>query len=474
MITADRRPEEKSLNLGVVKRPERSIGYAVETIDETQISPQDIDLETAVTGQFTNVKIKSDEDITQFLSRGRNMSILLDQTGLLVIDGVPMQSDPKFLGGVSTDKAIISKSGLLHPDNIAEITVLKGLAATNRWGTLGRNGVILVTTKAGSQLATEDGEFNNGKIGTTDTYEGGALLMEDLPNTEYIEALSTAKSVDEAYNIYLKQRGYFGDSPEFFFNTATYFKKWQNNFVIDKILSNVSELPDVNTETQMALVYKLQEMGLYDSATKVINNIIEDKPTQLQHYRNLALNYHLAGEYQKSLDLYKKIDRKQIKGITSLDNLQGTIDNEYKNLLALHSDDIEMKGINPKMLTNVKLDTRIVFEWNNFDAEFDLQIVNPQNRYFTWSHTKEGEPSRINKEKQLGYGLEEYFMTVDDKGIWLFNITYYGDGDGNSNEPLYLKVTKYDNFGSINQSQHTEVIAIEEVDKTQTLMTIKI
>ena len=32
---------------------------------------------------------------------------------------------------------------------------------------------------------------------------------------------------------------------------------------------------------------------------------------------------------------------------------------------------------------NAEYDTRIVFEWSHFNAEFDLQIVNPQRRYFT-------------------------------------------------------------------------------------------
>ena len=35
----------------------------------------------------------------------------------------------------------------LDPNNVAEISVLKGLAATVLYGEAGRNGVILVTTK---------------------------------------------------------------------------------------------------------------------------------------------------------------------------------------------------------------------------------------------------------------------------------------------------------------------------------------
>ena len=37
----------------------------------------------------------------------------------------------------------------LDPNNVAEISVLKGLAATVLYGEAGRNGVILITTKTG-------------------------------------------------------------------------------------------------------------------------------------------------------------------------------------------------------------------------------------------------------------------------------------------------------------------------------------
>ena len=38
----------------------------------------------------------------------------------------------------------------IDPNNIASVEVLKGLAATTLYGTLGKNGVILITTKAGA------------------------------------------------------------------------------------------------------------------------------------------------------------------------------------------------------------------------------------------------------------------------------------------------------------------------------------
>lgn len=465
---------EDMVRLGTSKKSKRTLGYATETITDDAISVVDLTLEDAISGQFSNIKLASDQNAGQFLSRGNNMSMVLDQTGLIVVDGVPIESSPEALTSLNgSDKNILTSTGILAPENIAEITVLKGLAATNKWGTLGRNGVILVTTKT-SLPGKRVEKKSNAPLGTTDTYIGGALEMGDLPNVEYINRLRPATSVDDAYDIYLRERRTYGHDPSFFLNTATYFKTWQNNFVIDKILSNISELPNVTNETRTAQAYKYQELGLYGKAIPIFKRNIEEEPKEIQHYRNLALAYQLAGEYEEALLMYKRIDRKQIRGITTYDALQTTIDYEYKNLIAQHKEQISLAGINPMSLQNVELDTRIVFEWNAFDAEFDLQIVNPQQRYFTWSHTKQAEPSRFSKEKELGYGLEEFFMTREDKGTWLFNMTYFGKRMGDNTTPTYVKITRYDNFGLPNQKQTIKVISLEALNKQQTVLKVEI
>jgi len=465
---------EDMVQLGTSKKSKRTLGYAVETITDDDIGDHDLSLENSIQGQFSNVSLASNQDISQYLARGRNMSILLDQTGIIVVDGVPMASDPQISTGLGgSDKSILTGSGILDPSNIAEISVLKGLAATNRWGTLGRNGVILITTK--TSLAAKPVEKKVDVIqGTTDTYEGGALQMTELPEVEYIRRLKQATSVDDAYQVYLRQRNIYGNDTSYFLNSATYFKKWNNNFMIDKILSNISELPQLTSEVRTAQAYKYQELGLYSKAIPIYKSNINKEPKQIQHYRNLALSYERAGQYDEALTMYKRIDRMQIRGITTYDALQPTIDNEYKNLISQHKDKVNLAGINPMSLQNAEIDTRIVFEWNAFDAEFDLQIVNPQQRFFTWSHTQQAEPSRFNKEKELGYGLEEFFMTREDQGDWLFNMTYFGKRNGDNRTPTYVKITRYDNFGRPNQKQSVKVIALEALNQQQSVLTVKI
>ena len=55
--------------------------------------------------------------------------------------------------------------------------------------------------------------------------------------------------------------------------------------------------------------------------------------------------------------------------------------------------------------------TRLLFEWNDSEAEFDLQFVNPDNRYYTWHHNLMNNPSRIRDERSRGIPVKNISST---------------------------------------------------------------
>lgn len=481
VLISTSREEEEIVNTGNLKQDRRKLGYAIESITADDIQEQDITLENAIQGQFTNVFIKGDQNLSEFVSRGRNMTILLNQTGLIVIDGIPVESSVEALTGINAptngpgtniDKTILTNVSALDPDNVENITVLKGLAATNKYGTLGRNGVILITTKA----ATVAGSTNTNKpkaLGTTATYTGDANTTSALPNTPYIRALQKADDINQAYEIYLNQRKIHGDKASYYLDVASYFKDWNNPFTTNRILSNISELPNASVADQLALGYKYQELGLEAQAVAVFEKLLEKAPKDIQHYRNLALAYQQAGQYQDALVLYDRMDKGHFEDILGNTGLSKTIATEFKNLVALRRGSLNTSYINPQYKNNVQYTKRVVFEWNHYDAEFDLQIVNPQQRFFTWSHTQENDPLRLANDLEEGHGLEEFFMTASDRGEWLFNASYVGKKIGNMKDPVYLKITTYSNYGKPNQTQEVKVVTLKGKEK-QTVLKVSI
>lgn len=88
---------------------------------------------------------------SKLLLRG-NASVLGENSPLIVMDGVPMASpastqitDALLSGGNTTDGGDILSN--INPDDIENITVLKGANAAALYGSAAANGVLMITTK---------------------------------------------------------------------------------------------------------------------------------------------------------------------------------------------------------------------------------------------------------------------------------------------------------------------------------------
>ena len=449
---------------GFTTLDKKRLGYAVETIDGNNIAPVNTEVKNAVVGKFAGVEVSANDDLSQFLGRGKNTTILGNQYGLIVLDGVAIKQSNSYSG-------FVSQTSFINPENIESITYLKGLAATNIYGSDGSNGVMLIKSKTGSSSFKKK---KKKQLGNTPTYDDD-IEIKAIINKPYIKEISQTSSIDNAYNVYITQRAFYGKDLIFFFDMASYFKKWNNPYLTKKILSNVLEINKAtDLELLRVLAYKYEEFGMFDEAIKMYEKIISIQPAESQAYRNLALSYQLNKEFLKAQDIYNKIHSKEYLNVSSFSGLKQTINAEYKNLVSLHGSTLRTDKVPEFFKKKIEYDTRIIFEWSQYDAEFDLQIVNPQKRYFTWSHTQKEEASRFIKEKSQGYGLEEFFITKKDKGDWLFNITYYGKKTGNNSTPTYLRATVYSNFGKPTQTKKVTIFEMNDLNKKETVLKLKI
>lgn len=460
---------EELVSVGNSTVDKKKIGYAVETISKDDVSNLDTDLTNAVQGQFSNLTLPNDvynkSDISKFLGRGKNMSIALSQYGVVVIDGVALSQSESNFGGIAYDQ-----DNVINPDMIESITYLKGLAATNKYGTLGRNGVLIITTKAFAKNPVTNQKTK--PLGTTETYTQNVNSIEALPNTDYMQLLKKANSIDEAYDIYLDQRTINFWNAEYYIDSYDYFKGWNNEFLSNRILSNIKELFYDNVPVLRALAFKQIENNNLNDAVRTYERILKMKPNQARSYRDLANALVLNKQYQDALMIYDKIEKKRGVGMANFYGIETTVTNEFKNLVNQHRQNLNTSGINPSMLKPKKMKKRIVFEWNDPSAEFDIQIVNPQKRYFTWSHTKAESAVRIAEERQQGFGSEEFFITNSDIGEWLFNVKYYGTDS--KNVPTYIMITTYTDFGYPNEKREAKVIRLAEKKKLKTAVKLSI
>ncbi|WP_462248194.1 SusC/RagA family TonB-linked outer membrane protein [Ekhidna sp.] len=140
--------------LGITKE-KASLGYSVASVgSQDLVNRQETDVARLLRGQAPGVDITQTSGLagsgTNVIIRGYS-SISGSNQPLFVVDGVPFNTSANS-GNQSfgTGSATASSRFLdLDPNNIADVSILKGLSATVLYGEAGRNGVVLVTTKTG-------------------------------------------------------------------------------------------------------------------------------------------------------------------------------------------------------------------------------------------------------------------------------------------------------------------------------------
>ncbi len=138
-----------------IKKEKKALGYAVTTISNEDFAAKpSTDVARALVGKAPGVNIQQTSGLsgsgTNIIVRGYS-SLTLSNQPLFVVDGVPFNSDTNSDRGFTTGATTSSSRFLdLDPNTIESVSVLKGLSATTLYGSAGRNGVILVTTKSGN------------------------------------------------------------------------------------------------------------------------------------------------------------------------------------------------------------------------------------------------------------------------------------------------------------------------------------
>jgi TonB-linked SusC/RagA family outer membrane protein len=137
-----------------IRREKKALGYAVSTVDKKalELRPES-DVVRLLNGKAPGVNILPPSGIsgsgTNIIIRGVN-TITGGSTPLFIVDGVPFDASTNAQAGFQYGNTTSSRFGDLDPNNVESISVLKGLSATTLYGELGRNGVVLVTTKNGA------------------------------------------------------------------------------------------------------------------------------------------------------------------------------------------------------------------------------------------------------------------------------------------------------------------------------------
>tara|TARA_B100001063_G_C16682454_1_gene512542 strand:- start:63 stop:1127 length:1065 start_codon:yes stop_codon:yes gene_type:complete len=351
------------------------------------------------------------------------------------------------------------------------------MSATNRYGSQGRGGVFLVKLKS---LARKTKRLlNTLEVKGNDYTEQIYSVDLDSLIPYYIKDYKNANSITEAKKTFFKlQKNIYELSIPFYIESYNYFKKLDYNFAVE-ILKTVSQKAKDNPKALKTIAYKLEEGGDYEKAKIIYKRLLNIRPEDEQTYRDLALIYIENKEYELAASMYNKMLKNKIPNVNVL-GLQETIVNEASHLYWTKADKLILTDFPLKTLKtfipendwkNFGYDYRIVFDWNDPAVEFNIQFVDPKNKYFNWSHTIIDDKEILEDELNYGYNTEEFIIEKSDKGDWIINIENYSIED-NTN-PTYIKYTVYKNYGRPNEIRKVELLDLSKLKQKVTLDVLK-
>nr|WP_298998508.1 TonB-dependent receptor plug domain-containing protein [uncultured Allomuricauda sp.] len=438
-----------------------AVGYAVQSIGSEKLLDVATTLNTGIQGKFSGVTIGQNDDLSQVVMRPSN-SLLGNNYGLIVVDGVPLPPSQ------SSNNGAVFSTSFLDPRNIEDITVLKGLAATNIYGTQGANGVMLITTKTGSYGKVGDGTSDAMQL--KDNYYDSKIKIDNKALvTPYLKELKKGKDVQSAYAIYLKQRDRFKGSSSYFIDVFDFFYA-SSPTVAFRILSNVVEVESPSYKMLRAAYLKSSQAKNYELALAIVNRLMQEHPDTLQNNFDYAVSNRSLGNYQTALNTLNILLKDKINSIPELKGFEKSVGAEIRNLINQHRKELDITKVDIKYQNNIRYNARLVLEWSNPEAEFVVQFVNPQKRFFDWEHTMQSDSRRLQEEIKQGSFTEQFeIVGAETVGDWILNITSQGNITIDDKTPTFIKCKVFKNFGKSNQETISYMVRLQEPNEKQQL-----
>ncbi len=363
----------------------------------------------------------------------------------------------------------------LDINRIKRIAILSNLATTAPYGAFGKGGVVVINTIGGNPTADQFVDRARLKNNYAD---GSELSREEVAKNApvYVKDLMNSGSFEDAKAIFERHRATYSNSPYFLLDAYTYFSETRKETeYADGIIDEYFGPYTTNPVLMKALAYTYESQQRYEKANDVYKEVFILRPNYVQSYFDMANSYRDLNESKQAASLYARYEYLIDQGFLEQDTLGfGPImEREFNNLLMLHRDKL-VDGRKAKSLFVAKEDfegTRLVFEWNDGEAEFDLQFVNPENQYLKWKHSIFDNADLIEREKDFGYNVTEYLVDGALPGTWKVNVNYLGN---KSLTPSYLKATIYSNYGTALQRKEVRTFKLSLKNVNQRLFTLQV
>ncbi|MGB3152953.1 MAG: hypothetical protein WBB27_20020, partial [Maribacter sp.] len=359
---------------------------------------------------------------------------------------------------------------------VKRVALFRDIAVRAKYGALGAGGVIVINTfntlpKADPLVDTNglDKKFQEAQL----------VSSTNLVNTNpiYLESMKMSSSLASAMDVFNDFESSYSSSPFFYLDSYEFFyNKGEKNFADEVMDRGYNLLFENNANMLKALAYKYQEQGRFEKANRVLKQAFILRPNYAQSYFDIGRSFRELDNPRLSAMMFSRYNYLLDENFLERDSIgfDPIINKEFENLLVMNGNAIAGDRNIPDTSKFNRLQapgvTRVLFEWNDSEAEFNLEFFKGNEQYYIWEHNYEDNAEEILREKNYGYSVAEYIID-NSSGYkpWQINIEYLGN---KSLTPTYLKVTTYNNFGSKSQNKEVKVVKLTAKNIKQELLTL--
>ena len=193
-----------------IKKDAKKLGYAVSSVGASDlVKTASPNLGSALYGKAAGVRIQTAPGgATGSISinvRGLN-SITGSNQPLIVVDGVPIRNGDANNSDYWGDQRVQS-NGLadINPEDIENLSILKGASASALYGSEGANGVVLITTKSGKGSSGIGVDFNASITGDFIAYM--PQYQTKYGKGAHVEGRTSSNYTDEGFYMFTDKNG---------------------------------------------------------------------------------------------------------------------------------------------------------------------------------------------------------------------------------------------------------------------------
>lgn len=281
-----------------ITREKKSLGYSTQEISGETISAVPVsNFADAMSGEIAGLDIKSSGTMggsTNMVIRGFS-SIVGSNQALIVVDGTPINDATFNTTNQETGRAGFDYGNAatdLNPNDIENINVLKGAAASALYGSRGMNGVIMITTKKGKRKKGIGVEINSSlTIGSVD--------KTTLPRYQKKYGQGYSNEGSSSVNDYFDENQYNGGLGTQLGADASFGAAFDPNLLVYQWNSIYPDLPGYNQATPWVGA-KNDPNSVWRNSTTYVNSAAFTGSNDQGNFRVAFTNYLHEGSLENS------------------------------------------------------------------------------------------------------------------------------------------------------------------------------